>query len=219
MYCTDVYFFINRGYTTFNQVTGKQLEAAVTLYKKEKGLTLEDVAGQFDITRGYLHMLFKKGDEQIDDHYDKVAKKLGMKIPDVTVTSRPVPLYDVDATAGNVTIFNEDRTEYIKSYISVPAFADCDMFITISGNSMYPKFCSGEMVALKKIEDMDVIAMGEAYIVVTKEQRLLKYIRKTKDEKKLLLVSEHPDFDAFEIDRKKILHLYIVKGKITKTII
>lgn len=201
-------------------MTGKQLESAVFTYKKDKNIKkLDEVAALFGVTRGYMYDLFKKGDADIDPSYAAIAVRLGMKVPELVATGRPVPVYDVDATAGNVTIFNEDRTEYIKSYVSVPAFADCDMFITISGNSMYPKFCAGEMVALKKIEDLDVIAMGEAYIVVTKEQRMLKYIRKAPDKAKLLLVSEHPDYDPFEIDRRKILHLFIVKGKITKTII
>lgn len=194
-------------------MTGKQLEWAINQDER----TVTEIARLFGVSRNQMYELFKKEDEDIGPKYREVAAKIGLNIPLTTV--KPVPLYDIDATAGNVAVFNEDRTEYIKSWISVPAFADCDMFITISGNSMYPKFCSGEMVALKKIEDLEVIAMGEAYIVVTKEQRMLKYIRRSKEKDKLLLVSEHPDYDSFEIDRRKILHLYIVKGKITKTII
>lgn len=201
-------------------MTGKQLESAVFAYKREKRIKkLDEIAVLFGVTRGYMYDLFKKGDQEIDHEYVAIAKRLGMVPADPMSSSRPVPVYDVDATAGNVTIFNEDRTEYVKSYVSVPAFADCDMFITISGNSMYPKFCSGEMVALKKIEDLDVIAMGEAYIVVTKEQRLLKYIRKGSGKGMIKLCSEHPEYEPFEIPIKKVLHLYIVKGKITKTII
>jgi len=134
-----------------------------------------------------------------------------------------VPYYNVDATAGNVTIFDGGGLEYIKEYIAVPAFQDCDMFIGISGNSMYPKYCAGELIALKKLQDYDVIAFGEAYLVVTKEQRLLKYIRKPliKEDigKKWRLCSENPEFEDFEIETKKVLHLYIIKGKITKNII
>lgn len=130
-----------------------------------------------------------------------------------------VPYYDIDATAGNVTIFSEDGSEYVKDYISVPAFQDCEMFINVSGSSMYPKYVSGELIALKRLKDFEVIAYNEAYLIVTDEQRLLKYIRKSKKENMWTLHSEHSDYEDFDIHIKKVRFLYIVKGKITKNII
>lgn len=178
--------------------------------------TITEIADLMEIARNNLYGLFRQ--EEVPFKWIEKAKAIGVKI-DAFVGPKPVPYYDVDAAAGNVAIFNEDKTEYIKQYISVPAFADCDMFINISGNSMYPKYCSGELVALKKIEDRDVVAFGEAYVIVTKEQRFLKYIRKGSDKMHWTLCSEHNEYEPFEIPIKKVLHLYIVKGKITKNII
>jgi len=194
-------------------MTGDDLKLAIKADKR----TVEEISKLFGITRNTLDLLFKE--RQIPIKYVELAKEIGLKSM-ILDASKPVPYYDIDATAGNVSIFNEDKTEYIKQYISVPAFADCDMFINISGNSMYPKYCSGELIAIKKIEDREVISFGEAYLIVTKEQRLLKYIHKGKDKDHWVLKSENTTFDEFDINHtKKVLHVYIVKGKITKNIL
>jgi len=194
-------------------MTGKELKKHI----ENSGLTMLEVIDKTGIPQRTLYNIFSK--DEIEDHYLEKIRAIGIKLPKYAIENRKVPYYDVDATAGNVTIFAEGQTEYVKQYIDVPAFSDCQMFIGVSGNSMYPKYCSGELIALKKILDYDIIAFNEAYLVVTKEQRLLKYIRKGKDKDHWLLVSENSEFESFEVPIKKVLHLYIVKGKITKNII
>ena len=133
-----------------------------------------------------LYNLYEK--EEVEKHY---LTKLSFLLPNIANDSKPVPYYDVDAHAGDTTIFNEPQSEYVKQYINVPAFNDCEMFINVSGNSMYPKYCAGELIALKKINDLDVVPFNEVYLIVTKEQRLLKYIRKASDKSAWLLCSEN----------------------------
>jgi len=193
---------------------GRIIKAAI----KMAGKTQAEVADLIGLSREHFGRLLK-GDVEVA--YVEKIRKAGVEI-DVTkidIEAKPVPYYDVDAHAGNVTIFAEDGKEYVAQYINVPAFSDCEMFIGVSGNSMYPKYCAGELVALKKITDWDVIPYNEPYLVVTKEQRLLKYIRKGKDKDHWTLASEHPDYGPFDIAKKKVLYLYIVKGKISKNII
>lgn len=197
-------------------ISGTELKKAI----KIAGFTTAEIAEKIGVSREHLTRMM--GSDSVSDVYLAKIRNAGIVIENVIKsdpTPKMIPYYDIDAQAGNVTIFNEDRPEYVKQHISVPAFQDCDMFINVSGNSMYPKFCSGELVALKKINDLDVVPLNEAYLIVTKEQRLLKYIRKGPDKEHWLLFSENPEFEAFEIAKKKILHLYIVKGKIAKNII
>lgn len=183
---------------------------------KASGKTQEEAAELAGIERETLVRMLKK---DVPEAYVIKLRKAGIEIPDVIKSDIRVPYYDIDATAGNVTIFNEDGTEYIKDYIAVPAFQDCEMFINVSGSSMYPKYMSGELIALKRIKDFEVVSYGEAYLIVTDEQRLLKYIKKSKEKNMWLLCSEHEDYEPFDIHIKKIRFLYIVKGKITKNII
>lgn len=195
-------------------ISGKELHKLL----KTDARTIEQIANDSGISRAQIYKLFDSA--KVDDIYIDKLKKAGIKIDKVSIVDgKPVPYYDIDATAGNVTIFNEESVEYIKQHIAVPAFADCDMFINVSGNSMYPKYCSGELIALKRLKDFEVIAFNEAYLIVTDEQRLLKYIRKSKEKNMWTLCSENEAYEPFDIHIKKIRFLYIVKGKITKNII
>lgn len=199
-------------------MTGAELQ----MMYNNSGMTGEKFAGLLGISRASLYIMFKelKITSEIESIINK--EKEFQKIKQLSIKgndAKQVPYYDLDATAGNVTIFSEDKVEYITQYLSVPAFSDCDMFINVSGNSMYPRYCSGELIALKKVLDYDIVPYNEAYLVVTKEQRLLKFIRKGSDKLHWKLCSQNDEFEPFEVPIKKVLHLYIVKGKITKNII
>ncbi len=127
------------------------------------------------------------------------------------------PYFDIDATASNINVFG-DVQEIPAAYITVPSFKDCDFYLNVYGDSMYPKYSSGEIIACKKITDLDIIPYGEAFLIITSEQRLIKYIRKGNRADTVLLVSENPKFEPFEIKRKAILHLYKVVGKIRRDV-
>lgn len=128
---------------------------------------------------------------------------------------KSVPHYDIEATAGNETVIFEGKaTQYIKEYIQVNAFSDCELVIDVRGNSMYPKWCAGERVALKRIKDWSVIAYGEAHVIVTGEQILLKYIDPSPEKKTWTLRSENPSHKPFDVPQNKVKHLFIVKGKL-----
>lgn len=208
-------------------MTGKDLKRIYDL----SGIKGDDFAKKVGTTRGTLYLWFEKSEIDSDVekliNSDKDLKKIRQLLifesdsekTNVKKGEKLIPYYDVDATAGNVTIFENDGKEYIKEYISASAFSDCEMFINVSGSSMYPKYCSGEQIALKRLLDFEVVAYGEAYLIVTREQRLLKYIDKSTQKNMWTLRSEHKDYGSFDIHIAKVLHLYIVKGKITKNVI
>lgn len=132
-------------------------------------------------------------------------------------SSSRLPLYDLEATATNIQIFTADNPEYVKEYIDIPGFKDCNGYISVWGNSMYPDYCAGEIIAVKYIKDKSVIPYGEAFVIVTTEQRMLKYIHPGTNKENWLMVSKNKEsFPQFEIEIKKVLHLYLVKGIITK---
>lgn len=191
-------------------MTGKELKKIVD----DSGIKTAELVEKSGIPQRTLYNLYEK--ENVEKHY---LQKLSFLLPNIANESKSVPYYDVDAHAGDITIFSEPQSEYVKQYINVPAFNDCEMFINVSGNSMYPKYCAGELIALKKINDLEVVPFNEVYLVVTKEQRLLKYIRKSSDKACWLLCSENEEYESFEVAKKKVLHLYMVKGKIAKNVI
>ena len=104
---------------------------------------------------------------------------------------------DVDATAGGVTLFDDQvTTKYID--IDIPEFRDCTDAVNLYGDSMLPLYKSGQIIILKK------------------GNRMVKYLRKGSDAQHVLCVSENKEFDPFEIEKDDILRLYLVKGGISK---
>lgn len=122
---------------------------------------------------------------------------------------------DVDATAGGVTLFDDQVTnKYID--LDIPEFRDCTDAVNLYGDSMLPLYKSGQIIILKEWME-SFIDYGNVYLVITKKgNRMVKYLRKGSDAQHVLCVSENKDFDPFEIEKDDILRLYLVKGGISK---
>lgn len=122
---------------------------------------------------------------------------------------------DVDATAGGLTMF-EDNPMSKCIEMSIPEFGDCTDAVNLYGDSMFPLFKSGQIIILKEWVE-SFIDFGNVYLVITKSgNRMVKYLRKGSDAAHVTCVSENPAFDPFEILIDDILKLYIVKGSIAK---
>lgn len=174
------------------------------------------------ISQGKFYSLYK--DKKIEEPYLTLLKEAGIDIKGNMVSSysnsmeRAVPYYNIEAHAGNMAIFKEAKPEYVTGYIKGTDFDGIDMFIGVQGDSMYPKYQAGDQIGLRRIKDFSVIAFGEAHVIVTDEQVLLKYLRKGIDKHHWSLVSEHANYDPIEIAIDKVLFLFIVKNKITKKV-
>jgi phage repressor protein C with HTH and peptisase S24 domain len=149
-------------------------------------------------------------DIQLNESNEKYAK------PNIKKTARLIPYYDIDFMAGTAAVF--DNGHEVPSYfIDINPFSDCDFAIPIFGDSMYPIYQNGDIVLCRKVEDKSIIPLGEAYLIVTREHRMLKYLDDSKKEGCLTAVSENSErYKPFSIEVDKILKLYIVKGVIKR---
>lgn len=139
------------------------------------------------------------------------AKEMYVNVKPAKSSESGVPYYDINTTAGDMTIYNGDHPEVVAGYVSLPGFADCNFVVPVYGSSMSPTITNGSLVACKKIEDKEIIQYGEIHLIVTKEQALVKRIKKGKDEKHWTLVSDNPEYDPFDIPKGKVINLFIVK--------
>lgn len=90
-------------------------------------------------------------------------------------------------------------------------------FINVYGDSMYPKYCSGEIIGIKEVE-LQYLNYGFAYVVILKdEQVLLKFIKKSKKDNYIILESENKFYESKEYHLDQIKKVFIIKGVITKT--
>lgn len=138
-----------------------------------------------------------------------------------TFINKGVPYYDVEITASVVRSFSDVR-EKPEYFIDFQPFNDATAWLPIYGDSMYPKFQAGEMVAVKQIFNFDSIQWGEAHMIVTNEAhnnlRTIKNVHYCEDETKIILRSVNPEYGGpIPIFKRNILSMYIVKGQAKKS--
>lgn len=119
-----------------------------------------------------------------------------------------IPYYETDVTAGDVTFFDEPNIKP-DAYMEIPGLV-ADAIVRVKGHSMHDVICNGDWVALRKITDFSFFNYGLKYLVVTGEQRLVKYLRKHEDKNYLLLTSHNAEFDSIDMPIEKVLQLFLI---------
>lgn len=133
-----------------------------------------------------------------------------------------VPYFeDIESTGSIIQGKAMNGTETPTFLINYEHFNDCTAYIQHVGDSMYPKYCSGEIIAVKRIFNLDIVLWGEAYLVVTNDDannlRTVKLVFQHDDPDKIVLRSSNPNYKGDTIINKKdIISMFIVKGKITR---
>jgi transcriptional regulator with XRE-family HTH domain len=186
--------------------------------REEKGLSQQQFADYIGITREMVG--------QIERRQKKISKATAILIneflkKDKKVTENSnhlVPYYDVAVSAGLMLGINGDKIKP-DAEISVPGLNDCDLAVNVWGDSMYPKYCSGEIVVCKSVPldaHLSYVRFGEAYVIICDDGPVVKYIKKGEDEHHLCFESENKHFESYQIQKSRIQKLYLIKGVITR---
>lgn len=145
-------------------------------------------------------------------------------ITSIPTTNKDIKILDIRVCAGQGIGFDGDENEII-GYVNIPEFAGC-YGITVYGDSMYDMYMSGDTIFVREIKDKHNIDNGQPYVIITKEDRLLKMIHIDYERKRTILSSynnatnpdgkrKYPDM-GIDID-SDILYLYKVVGKLART--
>lgn len=207
---------------------------ALQLYLKQKHGMISEVAEKMGFTTPvYMYELFEMQEipnktwekfeklaeipkAEVIEKYKAFNNIEGGRTPAVVkeTANKPVPVYDMEFTAGDVTQF-EDFPEKVIGHIDLNGFRKCIAFVKIRGNSMFPTFTAGDLVGLEPQEDFSIIEFGQPFaIVTTSGQSLVKIIRKGADKDHLILRSNNKDFDDIDIHKDDILRLYKAHGPV-----
>ena len=81
------------------------------------------------------------------------------KGPVISETKEGVPYFNVSLADEDLSILEESQAEYFVNY---KPFNDCTAYLPVYGDSMYPKYASGEIIAVREITNFDVLQWGEA---------------------------------------------------------
>lgn len=137
-----------------------------------------------------------------------------------TEENKGVPFFNVnfsEVALGEFSLISE-TPEY---YVNLKPLNDCDAFLTIYGDSMYPKYASGEIIAVREVLNHDVIQWGEAYLIVTDDtannMTTVKLVFQNPDNNRLTLRAFNPNYIGDTIITKKsIKRLFMIKGKVMR---
>lgn len=125
-----------------------------------------------------------------------------------------IPLVPVSAMAGALTGELPAVTERECERYSVPKFERADFLITVAGDSMFPKFQSGDIVACRRVPLGSFFQWHRVYVVDSEQGVLIKRVEHGRDEDSVTLVSENREYSPIELKREEIYSLALVVGLI-----
>lgn len=124
-----------------------------------------------------------------------------------------IPLIPIGAMAGwgegEMQILDRDLKQY-----EVPDFAElrADFMITVKGDSMYPKYHTGDLVACKKLPLDTFFQWNKVYVLDTVQGAMIKRVNKSEAEYHITCVSENPTYEPFHLPLEDIHALALVLG-------
>lgn len=206
-----------------------------TVIGASKGVLSRAIANNSDIqskwliklVENYPHynstwLLTGKGSMKADP--EKVVKEPGNVYAlktDNKVSEQSIPLYDLEASAGVVSLFNsKNGNNKPIDFITIPNLPKCDGAIYVTGDSMYPLLKSGDIIMYKEVETMiENIFFGEMYLVSINQDGdefvTVKWIHKSdKGGEFIKIVSQNNHHQSKDIHIKNIKALALIKASI-----
>lgn len=204
----------------FDQIIGTLFKGNKSAFANAIGVTpsvVDNIVGKrqgkpsFDVVEKVSALAEINIDWLITGKGDMLKSSKGIK---PTKDGTGIPLIPVEAMAGcftgSQTILLQECDHYV-----VPAFKNADFLIYVRGDSMQPRYFSGDMVACKMLSPTDLFFQwGKVYVLDTEQGALIKKVEQGTDDETITLVSENENYKPFQIPRRAVYHIAIVMGLI-----
>lgn len=139
-----------------------------------------------------------------------------------------IPLYDGVMTASVVSQELPAQAEATEMVNAGDWFRDATAAMRVHGDSMYPDYVSGSIVAIKEVHDKRLVVFGQDYMIETTEYRVLKRLQKSDDKQCYLACSTNEEVwqmgvlkgrlihEPFDIHLNDITRLYQILGTVKR---
>lgn len=198
----------------------------IVYFIRAQGLTVKGFESACSLSNGYLRQLRNA------PSFDKMSKiiaafpllnsdwvltgegeMLNNETPEPAKSfTEGVPYYDVDFLLG----FDElehpgsPNPDYL---IRMPGYDKATMWCNASGHSMEPEISNGDIIALKRIEDVSFLPYGDVYgIITTNGMRTIKRLGRSSRDGYYRLIPTNKEYDEQEIPLTQIAVVYRVMG-------
>ena len=146
----------------------------------------------------------------------KDTKKIAILQRDAAKKStKGIPLIPMEAIAGFPAIDNDGVSFDDCQHYSIPEFEakGADFLIRVSGDSMTPLYCNGDIIACRKIAEIHFFQWGGVYVLDTSQGVLVKYVEECeKNDDCILCVSENKRYKPFSLPKDDIRSLSTIVG-------
>lgn len=126
-----------------------------------------------------------------------------------------LPLIPMEAIAGFPAIDNDGVSFDDCQHYFIPEFEakGANFLIRVSGDSMMPLYCNGDIIACRKIAEIHFFQWGGVYVLDTSQGVLVKYIEECgKNDDCILCVSENKRYKPFPLPKSDIRSLSTIVG-------
>jgi len=129
-----------------------------------------------------------------------------------------IPMIPFDAVAGYNGLDHDGIVLSKCEQYTVPDFNDkgAEFMIRVSGNSMYPKYSNGDILACRKVHEILFFQWGKDYVIDSSQGTMIKRVYEDKGNDELIrLYSDNKEFyPEFVMPKSDIRSLSIVVGLI-----
>ncbi len=129
-----------------------------------------------------------------------------------------IPFYTNEINSDRIEFWKNETIEEPKDFIHLPGLK-ADFIFPFYGSGMEPIIKNGDWVALRRITDFSFFNFGQIHLIITKEQAIIRSIRKGPKKNTLLLTAENSFNDEIEINTKSIEALFIVVTVIKRIVL
>jgi phage repressor protein C with HTH and peptisase S24 domain len=192
---------------------------------KQNSVNLSWLAEQLNILPQSLQSRLNASEFKVA-YQMEINALLGKRIFDVDMPSTIVevqgriPVIDMRVSAGFGVSLLDGNEQRINEYVTMEGLNGC-VGVYVYGESMLPEYKAGDIVFVRQVIDADSIDYGRPYIIVTRDDRVLKCIYPSKHDAEYLRLTSlneettrHVDrlFPDKEIKKDNILFIYKVVG-------
>ena len=211
----------------------KLISSRIRNLRKEHRLSQTQIADQLNISQAAYSLIESSQNGVVAEHLISLSEIFNvttdfiLKGDDSIVRVAPengfIPYINQDAHAGFLESFHNkvhfDECEWYR----IPGFdpsSDHKLFEVV-GDSMTPTLLSGDVIICQDHKDIDKILDGSLVLIITKEEILVKRLRKHSDPDYFVLESDNHNEEITEMKMSKaeISHAMIVRGKISSGIV
>jgi len=196
-------------------------------FMSEEGINDNQMTVNAGLSVGLIGKCRKNGSGMASDSIEKILNAYPFLSADWLITGRGdmyvhdegvevknIPMLSMDAFAGPGAP-NYNDIVFTDTYV-VKEFNDSDFLIRVKGDSMAPRYTSGDVVACKKILETLFFQWGRVYVLYTQSQGvMIKRIQPSEKEDCIKCVSDNERYAPFDVPKNDIVALALVNGSIS----